>query len=228
MLNLKLDTTSEYIMSVEDYPKEVCNVMVDFEDDEQYKSLLQLFESIKGDAPEYVDGYAFIDPETKTVNRFQFIATFSDDDKRYMDVFEAEDSDRIRYYKMFEDVGGEDFKEFISDSIKELRAQQARNMINSINSHNSLLLDKCGIYPDMISMDELADIIKTPTCKIKERLNALFAYAMKYSVEDNLDELDFYRDLIEEFDERELWLSDNKEAVGHAITFMDEHGLLSN
>ena len=228
MLEVILDRTSEYVVNADLYPKEVCNVMVDVKNNDQYVLLKQFFANVlDNEKPEYIDGYAIIDPETKTVNRIQLIATFWDGGKRDLVLDVTDPADRIRYYRSFEDYGGDDFKEFIEDSLRVLRAQQAEKMIDLINSHNGIMLDKCGIWPDMISKDELATIIKTPTCKMKERLNALVAYAKKYAIEDNLDELDFYTELAEEFGERDLWLADDQEFVSRAISFMDEHGLLA-
>ena len=223
MLKIILDTTSEYMMDLEAYPREVCNVMVDIVDEAQVDLLEKFFIHMEGEKPEYLDIYAYIDPETKTVNRLLVKGVYNMGRSIPLSFDVIEPADRIRYYLEFEETGGEIFKSFIKDSLACLREQQAENVIRLIRS-NSILFEKCGIYSDMMIGGALAGIIRTPESKIKERLNALFQYAGKYINE--IDELDFYVSLADEFTEDELRLCDNREAVASAISYMDEHGLL--
>ena len=82
MFRIHLDTTSEYVIHAEKWPKPVCDVMVESLD------MTEMAHKVFGTTPSeaYIDLYAYIEPARKLVTEFLMICKREDGTQDEMQV----------------------------------------------------------------------------------------------------------------------------------------------
>ena len=239
--NVKLDTTSDYMIAPEEWPNPVCDVMVDSHDLEimAYK----IFDTKPGDA--WIDIYAFIDPARRLVTDFLLMCKYEDGNEKQHKFAVLEYADQVEYYKTFENQGGDDFKRFIAESCLEIinrRAEYIGCLIDVVDDFlekrdvriptsdaefiaqgNELGAQRlCGKDYDDLANEFENSLGISPQKEICDRLKAIQWWSEKY----NPDELDFYTDLKSDgFTLEQIEDACGESAAEHVKEFWEEHGL---
>ncbi len=221
-INFKLDTTSDYMMDVKKYPDAICDVMVNVDDD-TYNHVKKYFTLEKGEKPEYIDTYVFIDPETELVKKFLFIGTY-DNDKAHLEISITNFKDMVTFYHQIADEGGIEFYNFIEKAVLEIKEYHADKLTNFIKKNNDFLMENFHLSSEYINYSNLISNIRIPKEKLIDKINGLFLYAQLNP--ETIDELSFYEHIACYMTKKEVReLAFNKEMAMHAIQFMKEHGL---
>ena len=245
IFDIKLDTSSEYMCNAENWPKPVCDVMVDSDE------LIDLARMVFGkeDDDGYVDIYAIIDPERRLVTEFLIIFKDLDGSQEEITIKVTALASSVHYFKELEKQGGKEFEKFIAESCQQIYSQRAefsgtlvdivddflesRNVriwssdeeLREAGEWNEDGENKVRIYGT--DYDVLVDHFEetlhvSPLTALRERVDALLAY---YSEAEN--ELDFYTELAEmeiPLDWIERWYG--KDERNHTEKFWKEHGLI--
>lgn len=133
LFNIKLDTTSDYMMDDKLWPKACCDVMVE-PDDRMIDMAKILFGKEDGDG--YVDAYAIIDPERKLVTEFLIIYKDLDGSEDSINIKVSDVADSVEYYLTLKDQGGTEFVNFIAESnirIHSLRCEQSGSLVDVVD-----------------------------------------------------------------------------------------------
>ena len=214
IVNLKLDTTSEYVMDASKWPKPICDVMVECD------TLIDMAKFVFGkeDGDGYVDIYAMIDPERRFVTEFLVIFKDLDGSEEDITIKVTDIADQVDYFKTLERQGGKDFMTFITEACWTINSERMSSSAAMVEVVEDFLEERdiripssdaemiaAGDSPENNSSriygpdyDELVNGFEeaqglSPQAVIRDRINALSDWAMKY----NPDEVDFYTELSE-------------------------------
>jgi len=128
MLDIKLDTTSEYVMDAKRWPKPVCDVMIECD------ALIDMARSVFGkeEGDGYVDIYAMIEPERRLVTEFLVIFKDLDGSQEDITIKVSDIADSVEYYLKLEDQGGGEFIKFITSACWEINSQRMAASSNMV------------------------------------------------------------------------------------------------
>lgn len=245
LFNIKLDTTSDYMMDDTLWPKACCDVMVE-PDDLMIDMAKLLFGKEDGDG--YVDVYAIIDPERKLVTEFHIIYKDLDDSQDDITIKVSDIADSVEYYLMLKDQGGTEFVNFIAESnirIHSLRCEQSGCLVDVVDDFledrdvriptSDAEMDEATVMcnenrariygPDY---DELVDSFEG--CleygldnTIKDSIKALYEWQKKYLPDEDY----FYNMLFEAgFTGRQIEDAVGEDAAISTKKYWEEHGFI--
>lgn len=141
LFDIKLDTTSEYVMDAKRWPKPICDVIVECD------TLIDMAKLIFGkeNSDGYVDIYAMIEPERRLVTEFLVIFKDQDGSQDNITIKVSDIADSVEYYLRLEEQGGKDFQEFIVSACLETNSQRmtaSSNMVEVVED----FLDERNIH----------------------------------------------------------------------------------
>jgi hypothetical protein len=244
LFDIKLDTTSEYMMDVNKWPKAICNVMV--ESDKLIDAAKLIFDKEDGDG--YVDIYAMIEPERRLVTEFLVIFKDLGGSQDDITIKVSDIADSVEYYMQLEEQGGGEFIKFITSACWEINSQRMAASSNMVEVVEDFLEDRDiripssdkemvaagdspknnssriygADYSELVEGFEDVQGISPQRTQI-DRLKALSAWCEKYLP----DEDDFYSILFDAgFTGRQIEDACGEDAAVAAKTYWEEHGYI--